>query len=155
MGWGNERLCIRFAICQRAPERCQAGALATLIDKRASLTHALPRSTHGRSTIQVKGGPRNPRDVHHPLGPLGLSSWLSSPPGPVRTRPLLVMSEHNEKQASTPSSVDETADKPRANNPLDYAERRKRALAEIDNAKFSWFHVKIALIAGVGFFTDA
>ncbi|KAG8213224.1 major facilitator superfamily domain-containing protein [Butyriboletus roseoflavus] len=34
-------------------------------------------------------------------------------------------------------------------------ERRRAALAEIDNAPFSWFHVKICLVAGVGFFTDA
>jgi PHS family inorganic phosphate transporter-like MFS transporter len=34
-------------------------------------------------------------------------------------------------------------------------ERRRAALAEIDNAKFSWFHVKVALVAGAGFFTDA
>ena len=53
-------------------------------------------------------------------------------------------------------------------------ERRRAALAEIDNASFSqvnlfliffpkyliyfssrWFHIKVALVAGVGFFTDA
>jgi len=34
-------------------------------------------------------------------------------------------------------------------------ERRRAALAEIDNAKFSWFHVKVCAVAGVGFFTDA
>ncbi|EPQ52849.1 phosphate transporter [Gloeophyllum trabeum ATCC 11539] len=34
-------------------------------------------------------------------------------------------------------------------------ERRRAALAEVDNAKFSWFHVKVAMVAGVGFFTDA
>ncbi|KAF5392299.1 hypothetical protein D9757_001386 [Collybiopsis confluens] len=34
-------------------------------------------------------------------------------------------------------------------------ERRRAALAEIDNAKFSWFHVKVCFVAGVGFFTDA
>jgi PHS family inorganic phosphate transporter-like MFS transporter len=32
---------------------------------------------------------------------------------------------------------------------------RRRALDEIDNAKFSWFHVKGCLVAGIGFFTDA
>jgi PHS family inorganic phosphate transporter-like MFS transporter len=35
------------------------------------------------------------------------------------------------------------------------AEKRKQALADIDNAKFSWFHVKVCIVAGVGFFTDA
>ncbi|KAI0783637.1 inorganic phosphate transporter [Abortiporus biennis] len=34
-------------------------------------------------------------------------------------------------------------------------ERRRAALAEVDNAKFSWFHLKVCLVAGVGFFTDA
>lgn len=34
-------------------------------------------------------------------------------------------------------------------------QRRRAALAEIDNAKFSWFHVKVCLVAGAGFFTDA
>jgi len=33
--------------------------------------------------------------------------------------------------------------------------RRRAALAEIDNAQFSWFHVKVCVVAGVGFFTDA
>ncbi|KAK2463460.1 hypothetical protein APHAL10511_004546 [Amanita phalloides] len=34
-------------------------------------------------------------------------------------------------------------------------ERRRLALAEVDNAKFSWFHFKVCMVAGVGFFTDA
>ncbi|KIP08236.1 hypothetical protein PHLGIDRAFT_117441 [Phlebiopsis gigantea 11061_1 CR5-6] len=34
-------------------------------------------------------------------------------------------------------------------------ERRRAALAEVDNAKFSWFHFKVCMVAGVGFFTDA
>jgi PHS family inorganic phosphate transporter-like MFS transporter len=34
-------------------------------------------------------------------------------------------------------------------------ERRRAALQEVDNAGFSWFHVKTCLVAGVGFFTDA
>ncbi|KAJ7496435.1 phosphate transporter [Mycena latifolia] len=34
-------------------------------------------------------------------------------------------------------------------------ERRRTALSELDNAKMSWFHVKVCLVAGVGFFTDA
>ncbi|KDQ19246.1 hypothetical protein BOTBODRAFT_27830 [Botryobasidium botryosum FD-172 SS1] len=34
-------------------------------------------------------------------------------------------------------------------------QKRRAALAEVDNAKFSWFHVKTCLVAGVGFFTDA
>ncbi|KAH9902623.1 phosphate transporter [Cubamyces lactineus] len=34
-------------------------------------------------------------------------------------------------------------------------EKRRATLAEIDNARFSWFHVRVCLIAGVGFFTDS
>ncbi|GJJ08287.1 hypothetical protein Clacol_002497 [Clathrus columnatus] len=35
------------------------------------------------------------------------------------------------------------------------AHKRRAALSEIDNARFNRFHVKVCLIAGVGFFTDA
>ncbi|GAA6028209.1 hypothetical protein JCM8097_006917 [Rhodosporidiobolus ruineniae] len=38
---------------------------------------------------------------------------------------------------------------------MDLNARRRAALAEIDNAKFGWFHVKACCVAGVGFFTDA
>ncbi|GAA5975442.1 hypothetical protein JCM11641_004265 [Rhodosporidiobolus odoratus] len=38
---------------------------------------------------------------------------------------------------------------------VDLAARRRAALAEVDNAKFSWFHAKACCVAGVGFFTDA
>ncbi|GAA6060098.1 hypothetical protein JCM10212_003506 [Sporobolomyces blumeae] len=38
---------------------------------------------------------------------------------------------------------------------LDLNAKRRAALAEIDNAKFGWFHVKACAVAGVGFFTDA
>ncbi|KAG5646125.1 hypothetical protein DXG03_004364 [Asterophora parasitica] len=41
------------------------------------------------------------------------------------------------------------------NNAHSLDKRRRAALAEIDNAKFSWFHVKVCLVAGAGFFTDA
>ncbi|EKM58403.1 uncharacterized protein PHACADRAFT_207229 [Phanerochaete carnosa HHB-10118-sp] len=34
-------------------------------------------------------------------------------------------------------------------------EKRRAALAEVDSAKFSWFHLKVCIVAGVGFFTDA
>jgi PHS family inorganic phosphate transporter-like MFS transporter len=33
--------------------------------------------------------------------------------------------------------------------------RRQQALAEIDNAKFGWFHIKACIVSGVGFLTDA
>lgn len=41
------------------------------------------------------------------------------------------------------------------NDNLTAAQRRRAALAEVDNAPFGWYHVKTCLIAGVGFFTDA
>ena len=34
-------------------------------------------------------------------------------------------------------------------------ERRRLALAEIDKAKFGWYHVRAVVVAGIGFFTDA
>ncbi|KAL1924999.1 uncharacterized protein VTP21DRAFT_4653 [Calcarisporiella thermophila] len=34
-------------------------------------------------------------------------------------------------------------------------ERRRAALAEIDNAKFGWFHIRACIVAGIGFFTDS
>jgi PHS family inorganic phosphate transporter-like MFS transporter len=37
----------------------------------------------------------------------------------------------------------------------DPIERRRLALAEIDNAKFGWYHVRAVIVAGVGFFTDS
>ncbi|GLI80460.1 acid phosphatase pho5 [Penicillium ochrochloron] len=37
----------------------------------------------------------------------------------------------------------------------DPIERRRLALAEIDNAKFGWYHVRAIVVAGVGFFTDS
>jgi PHS family inorganic phosphate transporter-like MFS transporter len=41
--------------------------------------------------------------------------------------------------------------------PISYTlpERRRAALEEIDNAPFSWFHVRVAVVAGAGFMTDA
>ncbi|KAJ7201812.1 phosphate permease [Mycena pura] len=55
-----------------------------------------------------------------------------------------------EKETSSSGSVGKAGGAPYI---LD--ERRRAALAEIDNAHFSWFHVKVCLVAGVGFFTDA
>ncbi|KAK9473825.1 major facilitator superfamily domain-containing protein [Dipodascopsis tothii] len=37
----------------------------------------------------------------------------------------------------------------------DPVERRRLALEKIDNASFSWYHVRAIIIAGIGFFTDA
>ncbi|KIL59340.1 hypothetical protein M378DRAFT_14864, partial [Amanita muscaria Koide BX008] len=39
--------------------------------------------------------------------------------------------------------------------PLTLDEIRRAALAEIDNAKFTWFHLKVTLVASIGMFTDA
>ncbi|KAF9888915.1 phosphate transporter [Aspergillus nanangensis] len=37
----------------------------------------------------------------------------------------------------------------------DPLERRRRALAQIDDAKFGWSHARAVVVAGVGFFTDS
>ncbi|RUS20112.1 hypothetical protein BC937DRAFT_86333 [Endogone sp. FLAS-F59071] len=34
-------------------------------------------------------------------------------------------------------------------------DRRRAALAEIDNAKFGWFHIRACIVSGIGFFTDS
>ncbi|WRT64057.1 phosphate:H+ symporter [Kwoniella shivajii] len=47
------------------------------------------------------------------------------------------------------------AEKARADAVVPAADRRRAALAEIDEASFSWFHAKACIVAGVGFFTDA
>ncbi|KIS01448.1 phosphate:H+ symporter [Cryptococcus deuterogattii 2001/935-1] len=46
-------------------------------------------------------------------------------------------------------------EKTQANVSMSAGERRRAALAEIDEARFSWFHAKACVVAGVGFFTDA
>lgn len=38
---------------------------------------------------------------------------------------------------------------------MDAKERRRVALARIDQAKFGWYHVRAVIVAGVGFFTDS
>ncbi|EJF64691.1 phosphate transporter [Dichomitus squalens] len=57
------------------------------------------------------------------------------------------------------SSADEGVPKlgkvPASNDAYALDEKRRAALAEIDEAPFSWFHVKVCMVAGVGFFTDA
>jgi hypothetical protein len=32
---------------------------------------------------------------------------------------------------------------------------RRMALAEVDKAPFGWYHVRLAVVTGIGFFTDA
>jgi PHS family inorganic phosphate transporter-like MFS transporter len=50
------------------------------------------------------------------------------------------------------SSLDHTG---KGEVPHTLDERRRAALEEVDSAAFSWFHVRIVLVAGVGFLTDA
>lgn len=38
---------------------------------------------------------------------------------------------------------------------FDPVERRRVALAKIDEARFGWHHVRAVIVAGVGFFTDS
>ncbi|KAK4701233.1 MFS transporter, PHS family, inorganic phosphate transporter, partial [Phenoliferia sp. Uapishka_3] len=53
----------------------------------------------------------------------------------------------------------DTIDKADSHHPGDGAVElnaaRRAALAEVDNAKFGWFHVRAVMVAGVGFYTDA
>ncbi|KAF9234629.1 major facilitator superfamily domain-containing protein [Melanogaster broomeanus] len=58
----------------------------------------------------------------------------------------------NAEQLSDHGSYPEKSNQPSA---AVLNDRRRAALEEIDNAPFSWFHVKVCLVAGVGFFTDA
>ncbi|KAJ1725657.1 hypothetical protein LPJ53_000136 [Coemansia erecta] len=74
-------------------------------------------------------------------------------------------SDHSGKDAVHTQGHPEYASGPRGNaHSVSYTKEvtsddvlavRQRALAEIDNAKFGWFHVKACLVAGVGFFTDS
>ncbi|KAG1869649.1 major facilitator superfamily domain-containing protein [Suillus tomentosus] len=59
----------------------------------------------------------------------------------------------NPYQSSSHGSQHDEPEKAQVTLTLD--ERRRAALEEIDNAPFSWFHVKVGLVASVGFFTDA
>lgn len=38
---------------------------------------------------------------------------------------------------------------------IDPNERRRLALAEIDKAPFGWYHARMVVVTGVGFFTDS
>ena len=44
---------------------------------------------------------------------------------------------------------------PKAGPPLSDGEQVKKVLAQLDNASFSLYHVKIIIISGMGFFTDS
>lgn len=46
-----------------------------------------------------------------------------------------------------------SVDSKQPNHVVDLNAARRAALAEIDNASFSWFHVRTVLVAGVGFYT--
>jgi len=41
------------------------------------------------------------------------------------------------------------------NHIADPNERRRMALAEVDKAPFGWYHVRLIVVTGIGFFTDA
>lgn len=44
---------------------------------------------------------------------------------------------------------------PKQTHITDPNERRRMALAEVDKAPFGWYHVRLAVVTGIGFFTDA
>lgn len=50
------------------------------------------------------------------------------------------------------AAVPENSD---ASHLSDPHERRRQALARIDEARFGWHHVRAVVVAGVGFFTDS
>ncbi|TCD61653.1 Inorganic phosphate transporter pho84 [Steccherinum ochraceum] len=58
-------------------------------------------------------------------------------------------------KASPSSSDNQLPTLAKGQNSVALDERRRAALQEVDSAKFSWFHLKVCLVAGVGFFTDA
>ncbi|KAH8980882.1 phosphate permease [Lactarius akahatsu] len=60
---------------------------------------------------------------------------------------------HNEKDVGSLQSSVERPPRVAVAHSLD--ERRRAALAHIDGANFSWFHLKVICVAGAGFFTDA
>jgi PHS family inorganic phosphate transporter-like MFS transporter len=57
----------------------------------------------------------------------------------------------------TISSGSSSNHRPRPNHEPAFTldERRRAALAEIDNARFSWFHARTCIVAGAGFLTDS
>jgi PHS family inorganic phosphate transporter-like MFS transporter len=59
---------------------------------------------------------------------------------------------HSNEKGSLQSSDNQNARISAARN---LNERRRAALAQIDDAPFSWFHFKVICVAGVGFFADA
>jgi hypothetical protein len=160
--------------CVRDRKRPNADRVTEATDERASCTaRSLGRNawrllhshiqppTHvrsiGRGDSRYKASGAPPRRVDLACSwALGfvhvVAAPLHSPAAPPAAAPAMSESKSDEKRASVPSSIDEN---PKPRQPTDLAERRRLALAEIDNAKFSWFHARIALIAGVGFFTDA
>lgn len=60
------------------------------------------------------------------------------------------MDEYN-REATYNKEANMSSDKGSDNGVVDLNARRRAALAEIDNAKFGWQHVKTCLVAGVGF----
>ncbi|KAI0303635.1 inorganic phosphate transporter [Multifurca ochricompacta] len=63
--------------------------------------------------------------------------------------------ETNYPEKDVGSLQSSVAAHPHYNAARDLDESRRAALAQVDNATFSWFHVKVCAVAGVGFFTDA
>ncbi|THH30285.1 hypothetical protein EUX98_g3909 [Antrodiella citrinella] len=65
------------------------------------------------------------------------------------------MATYNTDKVSSSSSNDQLPSLPKGRDTVALDEKRRAALEEVDTAKFSWFHLKVCLVAGVGFFTDA
>ena len=64
------------------------------------------------------------------------------------TVPYRLQETMNYEAARSNESVENNIEKQEP--PLTLDEHRRAALAEVDNAKFSWFHVRVCIIAGIG-----
>lgn len=87
---------------------------------------------------------------------------LTEPLRLIRQRPCVVRRppDHKHRYTKMSGHSDEVVGNDKqvyqgGNQAASAGERRRAALEEIDEAKFSWFHVKACIVAGVGFFTDA
>ncbi|THH14113.1 hypothetical protein EW146_g6184 [Bondarzewia mesenterica] len=107
------------------------------------------RATDSRTARDLIGSrAANVRGFEAPPCSLSLVEFHSSTP----TSPSPMDTSGEKDKVSSEGSLPRL---PHSGVPHDLDERRRAALEEIDNAKFSWFHVKVCAVAGVGFFTDA
>ncbi|CDO76976.1 hypothetical protein BN946_scf184298.g3 [Trametes cinnabarina] len=107
--------------------------------------------------LELKKQPYHRRNAPPPSLPHASASPLELRSSIARYHPrsFEMASSYVADKTSTSSAEDQIPRLPKGPDPYALDEKRRAALAEIDNAKFSWFHVKVCMVAGVGFFTDA